>query len=156
MREPPLREQVSSNVFQRLSQPKWQREKYVPPAKEVFPYRPHIRGRCPPLPEKGRPSRKPKVPCCFQHKDLEIEFWSNIRFPVSRKALCAQPKKAIITLSKPREYPPPQHCPIPDRPDCDCIPRRNKMTPMQWRLHRQRLEFLAKPPPRVLAELCRN
>ncbi|XP_017103310.2 uncharacterized protein [Drosophila bipectinata] len=151
--EPPARGNDSCNVFERLSQPRWQRKKHVPPKKEVFPYRPHIMGRHPPQPEKGRPVRKPKVPCCFQHKDLEIEFWSNIRFPISRKALLAVPRQSILALSKPREYPPPQHCPIPLRPDDMFVPRRNKMTAHQWRLHRQRLEFLAKPNARVLAAL---
>uniref|UniRef100_A0A6P4FJB8 Uncharacterized protein LOC108052672 n=1 Tax=Drosophila rhopaloa TaxID=1041015 RepID=A0A6P4FJB8_DRORH len=134
---------------QRLSRPRWQREKYITPPPEQFSYRPHLTGRSTPRPEHGRPVKKPTVPCCFQHEDLETEFWANMRFPVSRKALRACPSKKICELSQPRQFPRKAHCSMAE----DQIVRRRKMTPRQWRLHLQRLEFLSKPNPRVLADL---
>ncbi|XP_041565002.1 uncharacterized protein LOC108135789 isoform X2 [Drosophila elegans] len=134
---------------QRLSRPRWQREKYVPRPPEEFPYRPHITGRSTPRPERGRPVKKPTVPCCFQHEDLEAEFWANMRFPVSRKALRACASKKICELSKPRQFPRKTHCLVPE----DQSARRRKMSPRQWRHHLERLEFLCKPNQPVLAKI---
>ncbi|XP_070853158.1 uncharacterized protein [Drosophila suzukii] len=137
---------------QRLSMPRWQRRKYIPPKPEEFSYRPHLNGRRTPRPERGRPVKKPSVPCCFQHVDLENEFWANMRFPISRKALVACPSKKICELSRPRQIPQKPHCSVPMNFD-DQMPKRRKMSPRQWRHHLQRLEFLSKPNPRVMAEL---
>ncbi|XP_016960525.1 uncharacterized protein LOC108031517 isoform X2 [Drosophila biarmipes] len=137
---------------ERLSMPRWQRKKYIAPTPKEFPFRPHLTGRRTPRPERGRPVQKPTVPCCFQHVDLENEFWANMRFPISRKALLAYPSKKICELSRPRQLPRKPHCPVPVNLD-DQMPRRRKMSPRQWRLHLQRLEFLSKPNPRVMAEL---
>ncbi|EDX12345.1 uncharacterized protein LOC6727462 [Drosophila simulans] len=143
----PLRE----NPY-RLSMPRWQRQKYIPPPPEQFPYRPQIIGQsAPPRPEHGRPVQRPVVPCCFQHVDLENEFWSNLRFPVSRKALTARPSKKIYELARPRQYPQKCHCSVPNNEEE--VPKRRKMSPREWRHHLQRLEFLSKPNPRVLADL---
>nr|XP_044250037.1 uncharacterized protein LOC108056037 [Drosophila takahashii] len=136
---------------QRLSMPRWQRKKHNPSPPEKFAYRPRLTGRRTPRPESGRPVEKPAVPCCFQHVDLENEFWANMRFPISRKALIACPSKKICELSRPRKFR-RLHCKVPTKSD-DQIPKRRKMSPRQWRLHLQRLEFLSKPNPRVLAGL---
>ncbi|XP_017060745.1 uncharacterized protein LOC108101067 [Drosophila ficusphila] len=137
---------------QRLSMPRWQRKKYIPPPPEEYPYRPRITGKPVQCPERGRPVKRTAVPHCFQHIELEIEFWANLRFPVSQNALRASPKKKILELSRPRKCPPKPHCPGPNNSE-DQMPRRRKMSPRQWRLHLQRLEFLSRPNQRVLAEL---
>ncbi|EDV48498.1 uncharacterized protein LOC6554030 [Drosophila erecta] len=136
----------------RLSAPRWQRQKYIPPPPEQFPYRPQIIGQSVPRPEHGRPVERPAVPCCFQHVELENDFWASLRFPVSRKALTARPSKKIYELSRPRQFPLACHCSMYSNYE-DQVPRRRKMSPRQWRLHLQRLEFLSKPNPRVLADL---
>ncbi|XP_020814046.1 uncharacterized protein LOC110188620 [Drosophila serrata] len=131
----------------RLSRPRWERSKYIPPPKEVFTYRPKTNGRPYPCPERGRPTKKPKVPCCFQHEDIEAEFWANLRFPVSRKALEALPSKKTCKLSRPREI-----CWEPPRFEGEIYCRR-KMSPRQWRCHLERLQYLSLPNFRVLAEM---
>lgn len=139
-----------------LSQPKLRTEKFVKPAPRPFAYRPQLSYHGPPRPEVGRPIKKPPVPCCFQHEDVEAAFWANIRFPVSKKALRAHPTQKIIELAQPRTYPPKQHCKIPVKKE-DQPRKRKKMSSKQWRQHLARLEFLSRPNPRVLAELpcCR-
>lgn len=127
-----------------LSRPRYVRKKYVSPPKEVFTYCPCIRKGKPRRPERGRP-KKPKVPCCFQNADIEWDFWSKIRFPVSRRAKRAKTTQRDIELSKPRCYP---SKPI-EKP-----PKRRKMSLSQWRRHQLRLLYLAMPNPRVIADLC--
>ncbi|KRF99891.1 uncharacterized protein Dwil_GK28195 [Drosophila willistoni] len=140
-------------VASALSQPRWQRNKYHAPPKPEFPYRPNLGYYKAPKPERGRPVEKPKVPCCFQHDDIKAEFWSTIRFPVSKRAQHAVPSRKICELSRPRTAKP--HCPFPEIRN-DKPPRRTKMSSRQWRAHLQRLDYLAKPSPRALAELACN
>ncbi|XP_064549234.1 uncharacterized protein LOC135435907 [Drosophila montana] len=135
-----------------LSQPKYRREKYSAPPKREHAYRPQLSNRPPAKPERGRPTEKPKVPCCFQHEELKINFWSNMRFKISRNALKAKPSKKCAELAKPRTYPPKLHCPLPPNTD-EQIPKRKKMSAKRWREHLMRLEFLSLPNPRVLADL---
>ncbi|KRF83687.1 uncharacterized protein [Drosophila virilis] len=136
-----------------LSQPKYKREKYLPPPKREHPYRPQLPYRPPPKPERGRPTEKPKVPCCFQHEELKINFWSNLRFKISPQALKAKPSKKVVELARPRTYPPKLHCPLPANKD-EKIPKRKKMSAKQWKDHLMRLDFLSQPNPRVLADLA--
>ncbi|KAM8704258.1 hypothetical protein ACLKA7_008802 [Drosophila subpalustris] len=136
-----------------LSVPRVTREKFVAPPARIFTYRPQLSYRDPPRLEVGRPSKKPPVPCCFQHDDLEAEFWANIRFPISKRALRAKPTQKLIELAKPRVYPPKPHCPIPQNMD-DQPRKRTKMTAKQWQQHLARLKYLSRPNPRVLAELA--
>ncbi|XP_017036008.1 uncharacterized protein [Drosophila kikkawai] len=135
--------------LRRLSTPRWQRSKYIAPPKEVFTFRPRMTERPCPCPERGRPAKKPKVPCCFQHEDLEAEFWANIRFPVSQRALRAFPTMKTCRLAQPRKKISPYILFEEE------VPCRRKMSPRQWRCHLQRLEYLSKPNFRVLAELRR-
>ncbi|XP_060649779.1 uncharacterized protein LOC132786982 [Drosophila nasuta] len=143
--------------FDDLSVPRYKRDKFIAPPPKPFPFRPQIDYRRPQKkPERGRPWPMPIVPCCFQHEDVKAAFWANLRFPISRNALRAKPTQKIIELAQPRVYPPKPHCPIPI--DWENMPRkRTKMTLNQWRMHLSRLEYLARPNRRVLAELeiCR-
>ncbi|XP_017085016.2 uncharacterized protein LOC108117211 [Drosophila eugracilis] len=133
----------------RLTIPKWQRKKHIHPPPKQFPYRPQLSGRKKPSPEPGRPVKKPFVPCCFQHEDLETDFWAKIRFPISRRALTATPSRKICELAEPRQFPPKTHCSWPNSYE-NHKPKSQKMSPRQWRIHLQRLEFLSKPKPRIL------
>lgn len=132
-------------AIKRLSKPRNPRRNYVAPSKNIFTYRPWIGNGPPPRLERGRPRKTPKIPLWFQHDELEIDFWSKLRFPVSRGAKRAVASKRWINLSLPR-------CSLPkpiERP-----PKRQKMSPRQWRSHQRRLSYLSLPNPRVLAELC--
>ncbi|XP_017968816.1 uncharacterized protein LOC108660066 [Drosophila navojoa] len=138
--------------FETLSQPKHKRKKYVKPPKREYPYRPQLCNRPPPRPERGRPVAKPKVPCCFQHENLRLDFWSKIDYKISPNALRAKASKKVVELAKPRTYPPKPHCPLPAKPE-EPVPKRTKMSARQWREHRIRLNSLSLPNPRVLEEL---
>lgn len=138
--------QAHKEAIIKLSKPRNPRRKYVAPPKDNFTYRPWIGDRPPPRLERGRPRKKPKIPLWFQHDKLEIDFWSKLRFPVSRGAKRAVASKRCINLSLPR-------CCIAkpiERPP----PKRQKMSSRQWREHQRRLSYLSLPNPRVLAELC--
>ncbi|XP_034665535.1 adhesive plaque matrix protein [Drosophila subobscura] len=140
------------DIFCRLSKPRWHRAKYQPPPKELFPYRPRLAYQPRPRPEPGRPADKPKVPCCFQHEDVEAEFWATVRFPVSKSARKTMPSQKDCELSKPKTMPPKPHCPLPPEM-LDGPPMRTKMSPRQWRAHLRRLKFLSQPSERMLADL---
>ncbi|EDW38523.1 GL11968 [Drosophila persimilis] len=140
------------DAFSRLSSPRWRRGKYQPPPPEVFAYRPRLAYQPRPMPEPGRPANKIKVPCCFQHDDVESEFWATVRFPVSKNARSTMPSRKDCELSRPRAVPPKPHCPLPSQ-NAYLMPKRKKMTARQWRAHQQRLKILAQPSERILAEL---
>ncbi|XP_023166090.2 uncharacterized protein LOC111596209 [Drosophila hydei] len=145
------RQEESHDFIANLSQPKVRRKKHVNPPKREYPYRPQLCNRAPPRPEPGRPVEKPKVPCCFQHEILKINFWSNIDFKISTNALKAKASKKIVELAKPRTYPRKLHCPLPEKP-IDRILKR-KMSAKQWRDHQMRLKALSQPNARILDEL---
>ncbi|SPP83766.1 uncharacterized protein LOC117586530 [Drosophila guanche] len=102
----------------------------------------------PPHRDKGRPFQPPYVPCCFQHDDVEANFWSQLRFPIRKEALRTSATPRIISLAKPRTLPVHPHCPIPPR-SLDPLdvppPKRKKFTAQGWRLHQIRLIYLSKP-----------
>jgi len=120
--------------------------------REVFPYSPVIVWGKPAHHDKGRPFRGPFMPCCFPNKDIEDDYWANLRFPVRPEALKARPTARILSLSKPHIKPPnPPHCPIPERTLAPLEvppPKRKKFTPRGWRLHQIRLIYLSKPVSR--------
>lgn len=130
-----------------LSTPRNVRKKYEAPAKEVFAYRPWIPNSKPPRPERGRPFKKTKVPRWFQFDSNKLDFWCDLRFPVSSRAKRAVPSRKIIALSQPKFY--------PEKP-IEKPPKRKKMSSLQWRRHQLRLLYLAMPNTRALAELCAN
>lgn len=112
------------------------------------PYNPVITWGQPAYRDKGRPFQPPYVPCCFQHDDMEAEFWSQLRFPVRKQALRGHATLRIINLAKPRTLPLIPHCPIPPRtlaPLDVPPPKRKKFTPQGWRFHQIRLLYLSQP-----------
>ncbi|XP_030374878.1 uncharacterized protein LOC115624358 isoform X2 [Scaptodrosophila lebanonensis] len=140
-----------------LSTPRWPRQKVEPSCPQDYPYRPvqSAKNLRPRRPEPTRPVCKPVVPCCFQHEELEADFWSELRFPVSKRAQHATASKRIVKLAKPKQYPTkPLHeqC-IPKKEEVK-MPKRKRMNSRQWRDHQQRLQYLSKPNARVLAELA--
>jgi len=114
-------------------------------------YSPAIIWGKPPHRDPGRPFEPPYVPCCFPNDELEGEFWANLRFPVRQAALLGKVTPRILSLAKPRMYPPIPHCPIPEKvPDPLDVPPppRKKFTNREWRLHQIRLIYLSKPVTR--------
>ncbi|KRF99890.1 uncharacterized protein Dwil_GK27763 [Drosophila willistoni] len=112
------------------------------------PFSPVIVWGQPPHHDKGRPFEPPHVPCCFINDELEADFWSHLRFPIRRTALKARASPRIVSLARPKAYPPLPHCPIPPRtlPWWDQPgPKRKKFTSSGWRLHQIRLAYLSKP-----------
>ncbi|ALC46984.1 CG31245, partial [Drosophila busckii] len=152
---PKLADMQLPSAAERLSQPRMPRGKYIAPVKPPHPFRPQINRHIIPRPERSRPAKQPVVPCCFQHVDIEAEFWKTIRFPVSKAARSYKPTAKLIELAQPRSYPPKPHCPLPPAADLS-PPKRSKMTREQWRNHLCRLHYLALPSQRVLAELPRQ
>ncbi|XP_037956534.1 uncharacterized protein LOC119686133 [Teleopsis dalmanni] len=129
----------------KLCIPKNPREKYEYPEEEDFPYSPKIDRKQPARKDKGRPFEPPEVPECFQHIDIEIDFWSTLRFPVRPSAQNYKASPTILRLAQPRQpYIYNLHCPLPERKR-DVVPVRTKMTKRQWVEHMRRLEYLAKP-----------
>lgn len=120
--------------------------------KEKFPYSPVIVWGQPAHHDKGRPFKKPFMPCCFPNKDIEDDFWAELRFPIRPAALKARPTARILSLAKPHIMPPsPPHCPIPRRAYAPLEvppPKRKKFTPKGWRLHQLRLLYLSQPVSR--------
>lgn len=111
-------------------------------------YSPVIFWGQPPHHDPGRPFKPPRVPGCFPNDELEADFWSQLRFPVRQAALWGQATPRILSLSKPRRYPPHPHCPIPYTvrdPLDEEPPPRKKFTRRGWRLHQIRLIYLSKP-----------
>ncbi|XP_033245828.1 uncharacterized protein LOC108155316 [Drosophila miranda] len=112
------------------------------------PYNPVITVGQPPHRDRGRPFQPPSVPCCFQHNEVEADFWSQLRFPVRKEALKGQASPRIIDLARPRTLPPTPHCPIPPKTPAPLDvppPKRKKFTPQGWRLHQIRLTYLSQP-----------
>ncbi|XP_060649262.1 uncharacterized protein LOC132786677 [Drosophila nasuta] len=120
--------------------------------REEFHYSPVIVWGQPAKHDKGRPFRGPFMPCCFVNKDIEDDYWAQLRFPVRPSALKARPTARILSLAKPHIMPPnPPHCPIPEKPVAaldEPPPKRKKFTPRGWRLHQIRLIYLSKPVSR--------
>lgn len=120
--------------------------------REEFHYSPVIVWGKPPRHDKGRPFPGPFMPCCFPNKDIEDDYWANLRFPVRPAALKARPTARIVSLAKPLIRPPNHpHCPIPEKPIeplDEPPPKRRKFTPRGWRLHQIRLIYLSKPVSR--------
>lgn len=138
----------------KLATPKRPRQKHPIPQLEDFPFSPKIHFKKPARKDKGRPVILPEVPRHFANNDAKEEFWIEYRFPISRKAIKAKPKKKFILMAQPRVTPPEvPHCPIPEKPEEYVAPRR-KMTYRQWREHKRRLEYLAKPVYRPYCEMC--
>lgn len=136
-----------SEVFKhlgKLSAPKTPRKKYERP--EInYPYAPLINSKGSPKKDPGRPFPLPIVPERFYHQELEIDWWSQLRFQISRSALKHKPTLKEILMSKPRVSPPlVSHCPVPE-PIPEIIPKRQRMTYKQWKEHLRRLEYLSKP-----------
>ena len=137
----------------KLAMPKKPRGKYVPPPREKFTYSPKIHWDEPPKHDRGRPFKPPKVPDEFQHIELEIEFWSTLRFPIRPTALTYQPSANILGLAQPRITPPIEpHCPIPKKPK-EYVEPRKRMSKRRWEEHQQRLLYLARPVCRPIMEL---
>ncbi|XP_046804334.1 uncharacterized protein LOC124419353 [Lucilia cuprina] len=131
--------------IEKLSAPKMPREKYQFPQPINYPYAPKIHWNEPAKRDPGRPFPTPKVPFDFQHIELEIDFWSKLRFPVRPEALRYTPSKNILNLSQPRITPPLEpHCPIPPKP-LEYVEPRKRMTRSQWKEHQKRLAYLAMP-----------
>lgn len=137
-------EQILEDI-EKLANPKLPREKYQYPAPINYPYSPKIDWFSPPKHDRGRPFPTPKVPMDFQHIELEIDFWSKLRFPVRSAALKYKPSENILSLAQPLLKPPLEtHCPIPPKP-VEYIEPRKRMSKRQWREHKRRLEDLARP-----------
>ncbi|XP_013105195.2 uncharacterized protein LOC106085475 [Stomoxys calcitrans] len=130
---------------QNMAIPRIRRNKYEYPPEPQYAYIPQIDPKRRPKRERGRPFRTPEVPPDFQHIELEIDFWSQLRFPIRPSTASYNPSKTILKLAEPKVVPPlKQHCPIPEKPVEYIAPRR-RMSPLQWREHKRRLEYLAKP-----------
>ncbi|XP_075145720.1 uncharacterized protein LOC142220453 [Haematobia irritans] len=128
-----------------LARPRKRRSKYEYPPEPVFAFIPQLNPKRPPKKERGRPFATPDVPPDFQHDELEIDFWSQLRFPLRPSVFTYNPTENILRLAKPKDVPPQkQHCPIPEKPEEYVAPRR-RMSSRQWREHKRRLEYLAKP-----------
>lgn len=138
----------------KLATPRKPRQKHPVPVEEDFPYSPKIHYKKPARKDKGRPVILPEVPKQFYNNEAREIFWIDYRFPISRKAIKAKPKKRFILMAQPRVTPPEvPHCPIPEKPEEYVAPRR-KMTSRQWKEHKRRLEYLAKPVYRPYCEMC--
>lgn len=129
--------------------------KMTPKHEYIYPkhaYSPVIVWGQPPHHDKGRPFAKPFMPCCFPNKDIEDDYWAELRFPISPAALKARPTARILNLAKPHIMPPnPPHCMIPERTLAPLEvppPKRKKFTAKGWRLHQIRLIYLSQPVSR--------
>ncbi|EDV43389.1 uncharacterized protein Dana_GF19945 [Drosophila ananassae] len=143
----PLDPDEREEKLEALSMPRTITEKYTkiydPPA-----YSPAIVWGRPPHRDPGRPFKPPFVPQCFPNDDIEGDFWAQMRFPIRPAALLGSATPRIVSLAKPRQYPPIPHCilpktrldPLDERP-----PPRKKFTPREWRHHQIRLMYLSKP-----------
>ncbi|XP_019892826.1 uncharacterized protein LOC109612849 [Musca domestica] len=130
---------------EKLASPRMRRQKYEYPIPPDYPYAPQIHPKKPAKKDRGRPFKTPEVPPDFQHIELEIDFWSQLRFPTRSSTALYNPTENILKLAQPKVIPPlKQHCPIPEKPVEYVAPRR-RMTYRQWREHKRRLEYLAKP-----------
>lgn len=137
----------------KLAMPKKPRSKYFPPPPEKFTYSPKIYWNEPAKHDRGRPFKPPKVPIEFQHLELEIEFWSKLRFPIRSSALTYVPSENILGLAQPRITPPLEpHCPIPQKPK-EYVQPRKRMSRRRWEEHQQRLLYLARPVCRPVIEM---
>ncbi|XP_017085011.2 LOW QUALITY PROTEIN: uncharacterized protein LOC108117207 [Drosophila eugracilis] len=131
----------------KLAKPRKITKKYRMPERPPT-YSPVISWGKPPHRDPGRPFKPPHVPNCFITDELKGEFWAQLRFPVRQAALNGKVTPRLLTLSKPRQYPPIPHClflkgtlkPLEVPP-----PRRKKFTKRGWRLHQMRLLYLSKP-----------
>ncbi|KAM7360456.1 uncharacterized protein ACRADG_005462 [Cochliomyia hominivorax] len=139
--------------IEKLATPKKPREKYEYPPSIKYPYLPKIDWYEEHKPERGRPFEPPKVPMDFQHIELEIDFWSKLRFPIRPAALKYTPSENILELAQPRVTPPVEpHCPIPPKP-MEYVAPRKRMSKRQWLEHLKRLEYLASPVDRSVIEI---
>ncbi|XP_055921987.1 uncharacterized protein LOC129953164 [Eupeodes corollae] len=77
------------------------------------------------------------IPKWWFHEESEMNFWRNMRFSVSRKALKYKISDRIENLAKPREFPIKPHCYVPEPF------KRVRMTSEQWNKHKKRLEYLS-------------
>ncbi|XP_017103308.2 uncharacterized protein [Drosophila bipectinata] len=143
----PLDPDERQEKLETLSTPRTITEKYAriynPPA-----YSPAIVWGRPPHRDPGRPFKPPYVPECFPTEEVEADFWAQLRFPIRPAALLGLASPRIVSLAKPREYPPIPHCLIPERPLApleEPPPPRKKFTRSGWRHHQIRLMYLAKP-----------
>ncbi|XP_065355034.1 uncharacterized protein LOC135949414 [Calliphora vicina] len=131
--------------IEKLALPKLPREKYQYPDPIKYPYSPRINRNKPAKHDSGRPFPTPKVPFDFQHIELEIDFWSKLRFPIRPSALKYTPSENILNLAQPRITPPLEpHCPIPEKP-LEYVEPRKRMNRRQLREHQKRLAYLSRP-----------
>ena len=132
--------------MEKLSKPKYVEKPYESEdSDDELTFNPIIKWGCPPHHDKHRPYVPVVLPPEFQHIELEQDFWYEARFPVKPGALTYHPTENIKRLALPKIiYLDRLHCPYPI-PEPEYIDPRRKFTRKQWREHKRRLEYLARP-----------